>query len=94
MNNSDKRAARYRVMTQHIITSTNYEGVPCVLVHSDTGEITRAGDKLPDFRGDVSEITGGSAPHKPSSTGFVRLESGREVYAGVFNLKWVSADET
>ena len=81
-------------MTQRIITSTNYDGVPCVLVHSDTGEIIREGDKLPDFRGDVGTIKGGRAPQKPSSTGHVYTELGRALYAGVFDLKWVPADET
>ena len=46
------------------------------------------GAEVKDFRGDVSVISGGRAPHKSSSSGRVYVMD-REYYPGVFGLKWV-----
>jgi hypothetical protein len=73
------------------ITSNDYTGAVCTLVHRETGEQVRKGDQLPDFRGDVSMIVSGVAPHKCNSEGFVHTECGSRLYAGVFDLRWVHA---
>ena len=41
-----------------------------------------------NFRGEAAEITGGSPPTKPSSTGFVVNNFGDRVYPQVYNLRW------
>ena len=64
------------------------------LVHEVTGEPVLEGDVVLDFRGDTDAITGGRPPHKPSSTGFVWTECGRECYPSVFDLKWVREKTT
>lgn len=42
---------------------------------------------------DLYTVTGGRAPHKPSSSGFVQVSGPgfncRELYASVFRLVWV-----
>lgn len=53
------------------------------------GTPVRWGEESQDFRGDWGTITGGRPPHKPSSEGFVWTSDNRELYASVFNLKWV-----
>jgi hypothetical protein len=46
-----------------------------------------------DFRGHAAVITGGRAPHKPSSTGKVWTSDEGEYYPGVFGMKWVLVSE-
>ena len=58
-----------------------------VLINREGGRAC-IGDRLVDFRGDVSTLTGGRPPHKPSSNGFVE-SNGFEYYAKVFGLEWV-----
>ena len=58
------------------------------LVDNKTGEFISFPCKREDFRGETAVVTGGKAPHKPSSEGFVYAED-CEYYAGVFGLKWV-----
>lgn len=41
------------------------------------------------FRGDTCVIVGGRPPHKDGSEGFVYTEAGQELYASVFDMKWV-----
>jgi hypothetical protein len=52
------------------------------------GQPVIAGSVHTDFRGDTAVITGGYSPHKPSSTGRVHTAAGREVFPGVFDLRW------
>jgi len=60
------------------------------LVNSKTLEPVRVGDIVTDFRGETCTISGGRAPHKPSSTGRVWVnEFSQEYFPGVFNLEWV-----
>jgi len=60
------------------------------LVNSETLEPVRVGDIVTDFRGETCTISGGRAPHKPSSTGRVWVnEFSQEYFPGVFNLEWV-----
>lgn len=41
------------------------------------------------LRDEVTEITGGRAPHKPESTGLVYVSHG-QYYPGVYALEWVA----
>ncbi len=59
------------------------------LFNMTTGEPVRVGDIVTDFRGETCTISGGRAPHKPSSTGRVWVEEfSQEYFPGVFNLEW------
>ena len=58
------------------------------------GQEVREGDDIVDFRGTPDVITGGTPPHKPSSTGRVTVASGGEFYPSVFGLRWVWLGET
>lgn len=67
-----------------------------ILINITTGEPVSVGDTVTDFRGEEAILTGGTPPHKPSSTGrvFVRSASAEvgwsgEYYPSVYNLKWV-----
>ena len=54
-----------------------------------TGEPVRIGDAVTDFRGETCTISGGRAPHKPSSTGRVWVaEFSQEYFPAVFDLEW------
>lgn len=60
------------------------------LVYERTGKPVTEGDVVLDFRGEADTIKGGRPPHKPSSSGFVWTQDGRECYPSVFDLKWVA----
>jgi hypothetical protein len=67
------------------IICTDWAGVPCTLVDETTGEPVCFGDKR-----DYMTVTGGSAPHKPSSTGRVYVrEYASGYYPCVVKAKWV-----
>lgn len=61
------------------------------LVHKATQRPVQHSEPCASFRGDISIITGGEPPHKPSSTGRVFILGGNEYYPGVFDLQWVKA---
>jgi hypothetical protein len=42
---------------------------------------------LEDFRGDHYRVTGGQAPHKPSSSGKIYTDAGN-YYPTVFGCQW------
>lgn len=49
-----------------------------------------------DGNEEACEVTGGTAPHKPSSEGFILKGSGfnsKEFYAGTADLKWQKLPE-
>ncbi len=75
------------------ITSKGYDGEQWKLVDAQLGMGINEGTACSDFRGDVEEIVGGRAPHKPSSTGHVHTASGGDYYASVFGLKWVREED-
>ena len=58
------------------------------LVNATTREPLRVGQQVNDFRGEVHVITGGEAPHKPSSTGRVWTDKGI-FYPSVIGAQWV-----
>lgn len=74
------------------ITSTDWKGDKCALADRDTKLLIREGQKVVDFRGDPVIVTGGRAPHKPGSTGFI-FTAHREFYASVVNAEWVKMPE-
>jgi hypothetical protein len=68
-----------------MIQSTDHAGRACTLTHN--GQPVQAGEILEDFRGNQSRVTGGQAPHKPSSTGKIYTTAGN-YYPSVFDCKW------
>lgn len=74
----------------------NWNGEQVVLVFEKTSKPVSIGQKVKDFRGDSAVITGGHAPRKPSSEGYVGVKDGdfeMYYYAGVYDLKWVPKKE-
>jgi hypothetical protein len=68
------------------------------LVHEKTLANVCLGDTLETFRGEKVILKGGTPPHKPSSTGRVRVSSdpehsGSEYYPSVCGLKWVKSED-
>ena len=68
-----------------MIQSTDHAGRACTLTYN--GQPVRAGEILEDFRGNQSRVTGGQAPHKPSSTGKIYTDAGN-YYPSVFSCQW------
>lgn len=62
------------------------------LVYERTGKPVMEGEVVLDFRGEADTIMGGRPPHKPSSSGFVWTQDGKECYPDVFDLKWVQTN--
>ena len=71
-------------------TRTGWDG-DYILVNSANQPI-QLGDQVQDFRGGLSIVQGGSAPHKPSSNGKVCTSQG-ECYPTVYALKWVKVND-
>lgn len=69
-------------MSKQIITDTNWRGVPCTLRYDDSLKPVCVGDM---FGG--SPVVGGTAPHKPSSTGYMTYEPYESRY--VHGCRWV-----
>lgn len=59
------------------------------LRHKDSNERVAKGVTALDFRGNSDVIVGGSAPHKPGSTGRVWTADNRVYYPSVFDMRWV-----
>lgn len=85
------------------INSTNYEGVLCHLCDSATKRPIYSGDEIiTKSLHERVEITGGCAPHKPSSEGKVWIRplddkprngtGEREVFTSVCGAEWVAAN--
>ena len=72
-----------------MITSTDYTGKACTLTHN--GQPVSAGEILEDFRGDQYRVTGGQAPHKPSSSGKIYTDGGN-YYPTVFGCQWTPSN--
>jgi len=70
------------------LTSTGYDGKKWLLIDQVTQRSVRQGDIRVSFKGDACVIMGGSAPHKPSSTGRVHTAQGREFFPSVFGCVW------
>lgn len=68
-----------------MIQSTDHAGRACTLTHN--GQPVQLGEILEDFRGDHARVTGGQAPHKPSSTGKIYTDAGH-YYPSVFDCQW------
>ena len=71
------------------IISTNWEGLQHILL-DEFGAPVRVGRKV----GSGSRVTGGSAPHKPSSCGRIRIENpasfcALEEFPTNYGFKWV-----
>lgn len=75
-----------------MIKRQDWEQRTCLLVCGRTGEPVAIGDMV-DSRFGPARVVGGSAPHKPGSTGRVYVkhqdaEYSREFFPPVFNLTW------
>lgn len=75
-----------------MITSKRFDGKPCVLLYEDSRQVVARYDEVTLRDGAVVSVEGGSAPHKPSSTGRVgvRYEGGsfREYFPSVAGMFW------
>lgn len=73
------------------ITSKDHIGRHCVL-RDAVGRVVQEGDRLTDFRGGVWLAAGGTAPHKPSSTGRIWVNKPgqplTEFFPSVFDCAW------
>jgi len=88
----DKRLMRNPKSKCDEIYDDNWDDKEVMLVFEKTLKPVCIGQKVKDFRGDYSVVTGGRAPHKPSSEGRVWVREGtseREYYPSVFGLKWI-----
>ena len=65
-----------------IITDTNWRGVPCTLRYTDSLKPVCEGDMFGE-----SQVVGGRAPHKESSTGYMTYANGDSRY--VHGCRWV-----
>lgn len=74
-----------------IVTGKDWAGKVRTLVYAQDGAPVCTGDLLVSSENYI--VTGGSAPHKPGSTGRVYVTSvghpgAHEFFPGVFNLRW------
>lgn len=67
---------------KQIITDTNWRGVPCTLRYTDSLKPVCEGDSFGE-----SQVVGGRAPHKESSTGYMTYANGDSFY--VNGCRWV-----
>lgn len=71
----------------------DYSGQLCVLVDEVTGQPIELESTRQLSDGDLVKLTGGDAPHKPSSEGKVWVSNGgrydRHYYAGVIGAMWI-----
>ena len=68
-------------MSKTLVTSTNWEGMPCTLRYQ-SGKPVAIGDVVGSL-----EVTGGCAPHHGGSTGYVYTNEGQR-YASVIDARW------
>jgi hypothetical protein len=83
-------------MKVRVLRDESWNGKQVILVSEKTLKPVRIGQRVKDFRGDSAVITGGHAPRKPSSEGYVGVKDGdfeMYYYAGVYDLKWVLKEE-
>jgi hypothetical protein len=73
-------------MQSKYVTSIDWSQKACVLTTED-GQPVEMGQVVLSFRGEPAKVTGGSAPHKSSSTGRVDTDRG-SYYPSVYGLKW------
>ncbi len=83
-------------MKVRVLRDESWNGKQVILVSEKTLKPVCIGQRVKDFRGDSAVITGGHAPRKPSSEGYVGVKDGdfeMYYYAGVYDLKWVLKEE-
>ena len=88
---ADRMSSEERLADTPHITHLNND-VLWELVYETTGDSVRVNSGCADFRGTLHVITGGRAPHKPESSGFIHTLNGSEYYPGVCGLKWRVVD--
>ena len=72
-----------------MIKSINYKSRVCILIDAVTRKSIARGAVRADFKGNHCIVEGGSAPHKPGSTGRVQTSRG-EFYPSVIGAAWES----
>lgn len=70
------------------IQSRDHAGRVLTLRHSSSGRPVYHGEAVADFRGNMDNIKGGTAPHKRDSSGRVQTQAGAEFGPSVFGLMW------
>jgi hypothetical protein len=73
------------------ITSTDHNNRICTLTHH--GQPVAVNEVLEDSRGNYYRVTGGQAPHKPSSSGKIYTDGGN-YYPDVFDCQWTPTNQT
>lgn len=63
------------------------------LIYNDSQTEVRVGDPVHLRDGDKHTITRIVEPHKPSSTGRVEVDGGREFFPGVIDAHWVERED-
>lgn len=67
------------------------------LIHKQTGQVVREGDKVTDFRGEPGIVLGWTKPHNSASTGRITVEqlSGEEhhCYPAVYFCEWINRED-
>jgi hypothetical protein len=63
------------------------------LTDAATGKPVAIGDRITSSTGEVAQIHGAVAPHRPGTSGKLWTEEhGALYYVGVWGLRWVSAE--
>lgn len=83
-----------------VITGTRYDGV-AVMLCDEYGAPIQHGQEMETFRGEPIVVTGGTPPHKRSSTGRVMVEyanrrgpwSAQEFFPSVIGAAWEPINE-
>jgi hypothetical protein len=70
------------------IKGIGYDGKVWLLIDSVTQKSVKVGDKRETFRGEKVIMSGGTPPHKPSSTGRAQSSKGA-FYPSVYGCQWV-----
>ena len=73
-----------------MIKSKDWQGQICVLCHESRPIMT---DETFQSRNNTYRVTGGSAPHKPSSQGKIFTDSDGVFYPSVLGLRWAPESE-
>ena len=60
------------------------------LIHNNTSQDVKIGDRVTSFRGEEMTVTGIEAPRHSASTGRVYVNNGQGYYPSVFGLSWIN----
>jgi hypothetical protein len=84
------------------IKSIRHDGVTCILCDAATRKPLEQNSEVTSFRGEKMRVTGGTAPHKPGSQGYIHVLHIDEdvfdaishvLYVVAFNAVWLGESE-